>query len=356
MADPQTDAPSTPPPSADPILGETAGIVVVFHRVHGFIRTVHFGSVFVHASSLLGGHERLEPGQQVSARVREGPKGRYAEQVAVVGACPEGPAATPGAPPPARQPQQVATAIARRLGEQDTAPRAQIRRLVKHVGPEQAWALLGEAEQIEAQGGMLLPDGSRRRTPGGGFFALAKARLDPDGLAHVFPPKPWQLRHERARDKGAEPPPPPAPPPPLRWADRGELIGAARAGQGRATTVKVTVIGRPESVAERGSTVILMLTHRGPLPALPKGVPSPAEVPATTYVVYVAAKQWRGVAEAIQNPEDSLIIEGTQVWDAEYQAITVYTTRITTKLQQRGKRQGPDGPQPTQQEGQERRP
>jgi len=105
--------------------------------------------------------------------------------------------------------------------------------------------------------------------------------------------------------------------------------------------VKVTVIGRPASVVERGNTVILMLTHGGPLPAMPKGVPVPPVVPTTTYVVYVSAKQWRGVAEAMKNPEDSLIIEGAQSWDAEQQAIVVYTTKIASKLQQRAKRPTP---------------
>jgi hypothetical protein len=233
--------------------------------------------------------------------------------------------------------------IARRLGERESEPINLIRRLIKCLGPDAVLEVLAETEQIEAQGGMLLPDGSRRRTPGGVFFVQARKRLTPEERANIFPKKPWQVRRAQpaaVQTDQPQPAPPPAPPP-VTWALRGPLIDEARAGQGRATTVKVTVIGRPESVVERGNTVVLMLTYRGPLPAMPKGVPVPAVMPETTYTVYVGAKQWRGVAEAIQNPEDSLIIEGAQAWDAEHQTIAVYTTKIGTKLQQRAKRPTP---------------
>lgn len=112
--------------------------------------------------------------------------------------------------------------------------------------------------------------------------------------------------------------------------------------------MKVTVIGRPTSVVERGNTVILMLTHNSPLPAMPKGVPVPAVMPTTTYIVYVGVKQWRGVAAAMKDPEDVLIIEGTLTWDAEQHAIAVFTTKIASKLKQRATRASPSAEVPTE--------
>ena len=60
---------------------------------------------------------------------------------------------------------------------------------------------------------------------------------------------------------------------------------------------------------------------------------------STKYVVYVASKQWKKVAEAIQDSEDALIIEGFPKTDAETSAIAVFTTNITIKKQQMVKKQ-----------------
>ncbi len=102
--------------------------------------------------------------------------------------------------------------------------------------------------------------------------------------------------------------------------------------------MKVTVIGRPTSVVEQGNTVILMLTHNSPLPPMPKGFPIPTVMPTTTYIVYVGVKQWRGVETVLKDPEDVLIIEGALTWDAELQAIAVFTTKIASKMKQRAMR------------------
>jgi len=103
--------------------------------------------------------------------------------------------------------------------------------------------------------------------------------------------------------------------------------------------VKVTLIGKPGKVIEKPDCTLLIMKESGPLPALPKGIPVPAQVPETSYVVYIGAKQWRGVAAALKNPDDVLIVEGTQIYDAEYSAIAVFATNTTTKALQQAKRQ-----------------
>lgn len=222
----------------------------------------------------------------------------------------------------------TAAQIATALGETEAQPRKTIERIVRQCGANQALAWLHETQQIEAAGGMMLPDNSRRRTPGGVFFHLVKSRLSKRERAAIFHPAQRGQRH-------------PAPPalPAATWDERGDVIAAATAG--KATTVKVTLIGRPGKTVERQGFTLALLQYSGPLPALPKGIPAPSKVPTTSYVIYIGAKQWRKVAEALaSDPEDVLIVEGTQIYDAQYGAIAVFATNTTTRALQRAMRQG----------------
>lgn len=76
------------------------------------------------------------------------------------------------------------------LNETEERPRSQIAAIVRALGEEAALAILVEANEIEATGGMMLPDGSRRRTPGGVFFAVARRRLSPEDREAIFPKTP----------------------------------------------------------------------------------------------------------------------------------------------------------------------
>jgi hypothetical protein len=234
--------------------------------------------------------------------------------------------------------QQTATVIADRLGEREAGPRSLIIRIVKELGTEYTLALLDEALQIEANGGMMLPDGSRRRTPGGVFFWLVKERLAQAGHKRVIV-KLFGTWYGVGSVRSGSTPAPAAPA--ATWAERGAGLAALGDTKGAVTTVKVTIIGRPAKVVEQPGFTLLKMQHTGPLPSLPKGIPLPPKVPTTTYIVYIAAKQWRGVAESLKAPENALIIEGVQFYDAEYKAITVFATNTTTKLLQQAKRAAP---------------
>ncbi len=213
--------------------------------------------------------------------------------------------------------------------------------------PEQKWhlhrlrldrarALLGQALTIEAQGGLTLPDG-HRRTPGGTFFYLLRTSdaVSREEHAYIFPSP---SGHPRRTGAGAPPAPPP-PPPPTPWtADTYRAIMAALQHDtaGRATTVKITVIGRPGAAVEQGQAVALALTSEK-VPDLPKGLPEPAA--GTRYTVFVARKPWVKVAEALAaDPEDAAIIEGYAALDARVEGIAVYATSATTKRTQAAKR------------------
>lgn len=230
---------------------------------------------------------------------------------------------------------QFIAEIAAALGETEPAPLAQLGRLIKVLGPDASRALLTEVEQIEASGGMMLGDKSRRRTPGGVYFHLARKRLPTRDRRYVFP-FPKQGKHQK---QGTDQPATPAAPP-VTWADRGPLVEEAAQAPGRISTVKMTIIGRPNRVVERDGFTLALLTYAGPLPSLPKGIPTPPKVPETRYICYIGAKQWRTVKDALKQADDVLIAEGTPIYDPDYKAIAVFCTSVTTKQLQAAKRQG----------------
>ena len=76
---------------------------------------------------------------------------------------------------------------------------------------------------------------------------------------------------------------------------------------GESKTVKITLIGRPGRIVEKGE-VVLTSMQASKAPSLPKGLP-PVPIDPTTYVVFIAQKQWKKVAQAIKDPQDVLIVE-----------------------------------------------
>jgi hypothetical protein len=220
----------------------------------------------------------------------------------------------------------VAT-IAQQLGETDPIPREQIRRIVERLGAEPALAFLRDTLEIEAQGGMLLPDRGRRRTPGGVFFYLVRSRISMEDRSFIWPPTPAS----RPPSQKVEPPAPP-----LAWEDRLAVLDEVLKQKGMATTVKITLIGRPGKLVEQGESVVIAMQSTK-VPALPKGVPTPPSTP-TNYVIFIARKQWAKVADAIQNPDDALIVEGFPVIDPQAKSIAVFATNVTTKMLQAAKR------------------
>jgi hypothetical protein len=232
---------------------------------------------------------------------------------------------------------EVATMIAAQIGEDQEAQKQQIFSIVRALGRTQARALLDETLQIEAQGGMMLPDGSRRRTPGGVYFYLAYTKGQPkEGRKLVRP----TYKKQRA---GASPVPTATPKSEpmitFTWEDRITIIREAEAQKGTAN-VKITLVGRPGKIVDRGQCIVTVMESTK-VPALPKGLPTPPAT-ATKYTVYIASKQWKKVSEAIADSEDALIVEGFPTTDAQVSAIAVFATNVTTKkLQQAQKSKQP---------------
>lgn len=218
----------------------------------------------------------------------------------------------------------AATDIARKLGENNPQAIIQIERIVHHLGLETAQSTLKEALAVEAEGGLLTDDQKRRRTPGGVFFYLVRGRTPPELRSTIWPAH-RPASQKQGRNKAAAFP----------WEGRAKILAEliARPGDG---TVKMTIIGRPSKVIERGD-LVLMTIASAKAPSLPKGLPTPPAEP-TVYVVYVARKQWNKVAEAMQDVDDKLIVEGYPFIDKKLGVVAVLAQQATTSKLQRAKR------------------
>ncbi len=229
--------------------------------------------------------------------------------------------------------QAIVDEIAVQLGETEEEPRRQIKRAVRVLGEERTRSLVAQTLEIESAGGLMLPNESRRRTPGGVFFHLMRANIEHKEWYRIF--RPQTTGHDkgtRTDQTGTG-----TVTPPFDWTTFGAAATEAMSSAGEATTVKLTVIGRPGKIVERGD-VALVAMRSEKAPSLPKGVPAPPS-PQTDYMVLVGMKQWRKVAEALAaDPADKLLIEGYPTVQPEFAGITVYATSATTTGIQAGKR------------------
>lgn len=236
---------------------------------------------------------------------------------------------------------QTALMITQTLGETGQAVRQQIQRIVWALGPTAAQSILEQTLQIEQNGGMMLRNGSRRRTPGGVFFHLVYTTGQPlEGrtLGKPMSKKPKQEEQAQQPLKQSAPKQAKQSTAAFLWNDRLAAIKEAESEKGQ-VNVKITVIGRPGKIVDRGSCIITVMESTK-VPMLPKGLPTPTNVP-TKYAIYIASKQWKKVEEAIKDPEDVLIVEGFPKTDPEVSAIAVFATNVTTKKLQMAKKQSP---------------
>jgi len=234
-----------------------------------------------------------------------------------------------------REPSQAETAamIADQLGETEELVCAQILSVVQALGRTQSRKFLQESQQVEETGGMMVQDGSRRRTLGGIFFHLVYTKGRPK--RGRLPKRSGTLDLERSAQKEATQEQPVVVIP-FFWQDRIAAIEEAEQQKGSAS-VKVTVVGRPGKIVDRGQCIVTVM-ESNKVPALPKGLPTPP-AGATKYVVYIASKQWKKVAESLNDPEDVLIVEGFPTMDEQTRSIAVFATNTTTKLLQKAQKE-----------------
>jgi hypothetical protein len=168
-----------------------------------------------------------------------------------------------------------------------------IKKSIRVIGGTRVEAILEQTLHIESHGGMLTDDKSRRRTPGGTFFALMRQAVS---------------GRERYRLFSVPGTPQGTPAKPCTWDDVQQAISALVDAQ--EATMKLTLIGRPSATQTKGQTVIFKLKGKAPgnlpkeLPPLPKG-------PALTWTVIVGMRQWNKVKASLEaHPDDRLVIDG----------------------------------------------
>lgn len=224
----------------------------------------------------------------------------------------------------------VDEALMKQIAETLNEPNiALLREVLAVIGPERAQEFFQKTLEIEAQGGLMLKNGSRRRTPGGVFFYTVRTTIPKSEERLIWPPA------NKAKEGAAAPPPIQ----PMPWEEAKQLVLTAIKSVGEAKTVKITLIGRPSKVIQQQNCVVIALKGKEP-PSLPKGLPTPPANSAITWAVFIANKQWSKVKESIQgNSADQLIIEGYPLVDPKSSASVVLATSVKSVAQERAQRE-----------------
>ncbi|HEY7357538.1 MAG TPA: hypothetical protein VH590_13765 [Ktedonobacterales bacterium] len=217
-------------------------------------------------------------------------------------------------PPPSPEGLALAQKLAVTLGETEEKPIIQLARAVDYLGPERAQEYTQEAVTLAAGEGILTRDGSRKRTPGGTFFALVRQRL-------VNPKKDWRKIKPVMKQKAIQP---------TTLAEQMpmliEMTTRLKAGQGSGTTA--TLIGRPVTVQKQAQFVAFTVKEPK-VPALPKGLPTFKG--ETKYLVLASTKHWEKVEKRItDNKEDQLFVKGFTTVQANFSGIVILATEVNT--------------------------
>jgi hypothetical protein len=208
-----------------------------------------------------------------------------------------------------------------------------IRKVLAVLGAERVQALFQKTLAIEAQGGLTVQDGSRRRTPGGVFFKTVKEGTTLAERWHIFPRPPASAT---ANGEAPSPATPPSEPP--TWEEAKALIGKALQAIAEAKTVKMTLIGRPTQVTQQETCVVVAMKGKPP-GTLPKGLPTPPAHSAITWAVFIVNKQWNKVQASLSaNADDQLIIEGYPMVDPKRGMGVILATNCKSVFQERAQR------------------
>ena len=207
---------------------------------------------------------------------------------------------------------EIARELARLLGEKHHGVVGQIRRIIRLCGVEFAREMYNTTSEIEANGGMMLPDNSRRRSRGGIFLQLVRAKLDEGQRKQIFYGGKPRL-------------------PLLTWKKRIELIQSLQTEQGQVKSMRVSLRGRPEQIEKHAEFVVITLSDVPTAENLPRGLPLPPSTPIV-FAIYVAPEQWEKVEATIVNTSEVLLIEGICALDPEIKNMVVFATSVQIEV------------------------
>jgi hypothetical protein len=205
-----------------------------------------------------------------------------------------------------------------------------LRQVLVVLGPDHTAELLAQTLEVEAAGGLLVTNGTRRRTPGGVFFHLVRQQVTRSQRDYLFPQSAPQTPQGQ--------PPAQAQLQILTWDEVPTIIQTlATAPAGEARTMKVTLIGRPGKVDVQQQCVVFRMQGKPPA-SFPRGLPPVPADPPMTWTVMVAMRQWNRVKESVAaNHDDQLIIEGYPLLQGTNHVLMAQS--CVSMLQQRAQKQ-----------------
>jgi len=205
-----------------------------------------------------------------------------------------------------------------------------LRQVLAVLGPAHTAQLLAQTLEVEAGGGMLVRNRTRRRTPGGVFFHLVRQRVTRSQRDYLFPRAAPQPPQGQAPGQ--------AQPQVLTWDEVSPIIETlATHPAGEARTMKVTLIGRPGKVETRQQCVVFRMQGKPP-GSLPRGLPPVPTTSPMTWIVMVAMRQWNRVKDSLgANQDDQLIIEGYPLMQGDQHVLMAQS--CVSMLQQRAQKQ-----------------
>jgi hypothetical protein len=205
------------------------------------------------------------------------------------------------------------------LGEKEPHPMRQIRLIAEHAGLEFAQALLQETLEIEKNGGMLTHDATRKRTLGGIFFLLAKAKLPEDIRQEVFPKIfPSGTKHN------------------IEISEISSVVQSLYANEtpNQMTMLpRATLVGRVNRYEIKDHTVVLDFKYQFSKIGFTRGIP-PMPVTELSFVVLTSDKQWENVRQRImKNSTEEVVVDGTFIWHDELKSVVLFATLVTSREQ-----------------------
>lgn len=229
-----------------------------------------------------------------------------------------------------RQENLVAEEIAKAMGETEDKPRTQIRNVIRLCGIPFTQAAYEDALKIEANGGLLVLTGERRRTLGGVFFQLVRERIDQDTRERIFLNWVYKQKEFVKKESVYEP---------FVYAERAPILTRLLANPGEVKEVNITLIGRHTEIERRQALVIVAMRSKiAEGYSMPVGVPTPP--PETNFIVYISIRQWEKLEPVLQaDSNDMLMVTGFCGYDEEMQSLVVYTTNATTRKTYKMERQ-----------------
>lgn len=217
--------------------------------------------------------------------------------------------------------------IADRLGETEDEPVGQIERAVRILGPETTLAILDEAFAVEAQGGLMIRDGSRRRTLGGVFFYLLQRRISKSDRLSIFYPE-YQQIVPLAPDEII-----------AHLTDAGQWASTQSSKSSILVNGRPSVIPPPDIPHETPWAVVMMESGPERSPPFGKGMLPPHV--ATTFRILISARRWPNAAKAlIENPDARMHVAGqTEIDPQSPDIITVRAHTVTISAPQYHKKE-----------------